>query len=412
MSQPSSPSTPSPDDQPAPPRRLISPQERFAEPSPEPEIERVDAETEPENPFDAQISARRRDEMERRHSPPRERARPARARLKREAPRRTAPSASDPAFDSASDPAREQRMSEQRARAERGEAEREFARTAREVPPVAPRKRRPMPRWLKRLFALAALIFVGELGFAAFTAPQFNVKSVEIQGIGATPHEPLHALARGLIGQNLLRLDSNIARRGAETLPTVASAEVVRLAQWPPKVALRISERQPLLKVGAGSDWWVVDAGGVPFRRANAEDATLYSVVAPQFAPVVRRALPAKMWGRALALGRALEADNRLAARAKSGENARWQLRRVYFDRDGLASLRLSGATHREMLVRLGDDAWPAKLVRARQSLAYFERSGRRASELDLVSLERPVWKQKAPQLVVHNQSLAAENAG
>lgn len=188
------------------------------------------------------------------------------------------------------------------------------------------------------------------------------------------------------------------------------------MAQWPPTVALEIRERTPFLQVGAGQDWWVVDALGVPFRRPNPQnsaDAALYRVVAPQFEPRLREALNPKIWARARALQSALEADNRLAAAPKSGDGARfWQLRRIYFDQDGLASLRLSRAPHRELLVRLGDDSFPEKLALARQSLAYFERTLRRASELDLVSLQRPVWTPIAPPKLVENGAITATDAG
>lgn len=393
------PSPPSPHDndpeKDSAPRRLISPQERFAAPASEAETE-VSAEA--ENPFEAQISARRRDEMERRHLPPRERARQERARLKLEqnyrepdrAPRRGAVPSSVP--------------HEQRARAER-----DFAQVARHVAPLAPPKRRRVPRWLKRLAALVTLIFVAQLGFAAFTAPQFNVEAVEIRGILATPPDELRPLARQLVGQNLLRLKFQAVEKAARALPTIADAHVVRLAHWPPKVALQISERQPVLKVGAGQNWWVVDPKGVPFRRSDSGDRELYSVVAPQFEPQLLHALDAKTWARARALESAIEGDNRLASASQKGEKAPfWQLRRIYFDKDGLASLRLAFSPHREMLVRLGDDAFAAKLARARVSLAYFERTGRRASELDLVSLERPVWTQRIVQSAVKPETGAS----
>lgn len=436
MPQHPSPHSPPPDDENGPARRLISPQERFAEPVARPAV-RAQTETsavpmEAENPFDAQISARRRDELERRHLPPGERARQERARLRLEAVTRESANREslrresanrEAANREAANPENSRHESTVRRRGatsaaheQRARAERQFAQTAREVAPVALPKRRGAPKWLKRVLALVALILVAQLGFMALTAPQFGVHSVDIQGIESTPHDELRLLARRLIGQNLLRLKGAEVERAARLLPTVADARVIRLAHWPPKAALRISERVPVLQVGAGQNWWVVDRKGVPFRRAAEADAALYSVVAPQFTPQVREPLPAKIWARALVLQAALEADNRLAVATKAraeatneGDEARfWQLRRIYFDRDGLASLRLSRAPHRELLVRLGDEGYAEKLVRARQSLAYFECTGRQASELDLVSLERPVWT----QLIVQTSVKSASDAG
>ncbi len=397
MSQFPAPHFSPPDDQSGAPRRLISPQERFAASETEPP-------TEPENPFEAQISARRRDEMERRHLPPRERARQERARLKLENVSRESSSQNSNVENAPRRRAAPSSSHQQRARAER-----HFTQNARETAPLGVAKRRRVPKWLKRLSGLVALILLGLIGYAAFTAPQFGIASVDIRGIAATPQDELRPLARRLIGQNVLRFQGEEVARAARLLPTVESAQVVRLAQWPPKVALQISERAPVLKVGAGRDWWVVDPKGVPFRRSNPGDAALYRVVAPQFAPELGRPLDPKLWARARALTTAIETDNRFASAATQSENARfWQLRRIYFDRDGLASLRFDRAPHRETLVRLGDDAWPAKLARARQSLAYFERTGRKASELDLVSLERPVWTQR----IVQTTAKPAPDAG
>lgn len=422
MSQPPSPHSPLPDDQGALPRRLISPQERFAPPadsneipiSTESQAPTESVPTEPENPFDAQISARRRDEMERRHTAPGERARQERARLRRENlggenlsrdSSRRAPAVSNQPLSP------DQISHQQRARAERDFAQ--GVRAAAPLAPLAPPRRRRVPRWIKRLFGLVVLLFVGQLVFAMFTAPQFNIESVEIQGIVATPPDQLRPLARALVGQNLLRMKGKSVEIAAELLPTVDHAKVVRLTHWPPKVALQITERHPVLKVGAGQDWWVVDQKGVPFRRPTTEDEALYSVVAPQFSPQLRRPLEPRLWKRALALHGALEADNRLAKIKSQGAGANfWQLRRIYFDRDGLASLRLDFAPHREMLVRIGDDAYAEKLARARQSLAYFERTRRQATELDLVSLQRPVWKQHEVRNLAQNSRKSDLNAG
>ena len=79
-----------------------------------------------------------------------------------------------------------------------------------------------------------------------------------------------------------------------------------------------------------------------------------------------------------------------------------WDLRRIYLDKNGAASLRVGaeGAlkTHAELLIRLGEEDWLAKLKQARLALAYFERTGRKASELDLVSGEHPRWSPQEPQ--------------
>ena len=64
-----------------------------------------------------------------------------------------------------------------------------------------------------------------------------------------------------------------------------------------------------------------------------------------------------------------------------------------------MASIRVSGRgalrQHGEMLIRLGESDWTPKLARARVALSYFERTGRNAQELDLVSYTYPTWRAK-----------------
>jgi cell division septal protein FtsQ len=369
---------------PDPPRRLLSPQERFGGP---PEDVPTQPQPEPPAPENPETSMRRDDEMARRHLPPRERFRQERAAKKR-----------------ASIESKRRRGRQTQRHQQRAEIERDFAVAARvEAPKPAPRPRRHVPKVLKRILALVCLLFCLQLGVAAFTAPQFQIQSVVVSGFSVTPREELEALSARLVGQNWLRANRMAVENAARRLPAVASARVVRLPVWPPQVELQVTERVPVLKVGAGNDWWVADVAGVPFRRAVADDEALYSVVAPQFAPQLGQKLEPKLWASAVALNGAISKDNALVP-AKDGQNLPfWQLRRIYFDKHGQAALRLRGlgalAAHNEMLVRLGDDQWSQKLARARVVLEYFERTQRKAQELDLVSLERPVWRPIAAQI-------------
>jgi cell division septal protein FtsQ len=371
-------------------------------------------------------SLRREDEMMRRHLPPHQRRRHERNIKKRQTREESRRIIQESARQDAAQ--YETTSHEQRARLKS-----EFTQQARTEPPkTAAKTRRRLPVWLKRLFCLIGIIFVGLLGFAAFTAPQFEIKSVSITGAEVTPETQLRPLITKLIRQNLLRANRYSVEKAVEALPTVASAHVARLPVWPPRVQLQITERQPVLMAGAGNNWWIIDKTGLPFRRATEEDSYLYQVVAPEFAPRLGKKLDAKVWARAAALNAALQKDNRIASgQDTSGRNldeseetipqgsqgAYWQLRRIYFDKDGLASLRLTGkgalAKHNEMLLRLGDDHWSEKLERARVALGYFERTGRQAVELDLVSLERPVWRPIPAQLAIDSeQESGGESTG
>jgi hypothetical protein len=64
----------------------------------------------------------------------------------------------------------------------------------------------------------------------------------------------------------------------------------------------------------------------------------------------------------------------------------------VYFDKNGFAALRVQGGSQDELLIRLGADRWEEKLQLARVALTFFERSGKRAQSLNLVSYNVPQW--------------------
>jgi hypothetical protein len=90
-------------------------------------------------------------------------------------------------------------------------------------------------------------------------------------------------------------------------------------------------------------------------------------------------------------------------------KGTRWSLRRLYFDKQGFASLRLTGGAHDEMLIQMGSDNWSKKLQRARQALTYFEATGRRAAVLNLISYSMPTWTPHPEQKSANTATNAAE---
>ncbi len=263
------------------------------------------------------------------------------------------------------------------------------------------RKRARMRRFVGRVLLVGVLGLAGWGAVTALTAPQFEVAKVEVSGLRETPSAPVEALAQKLIGKNIFRAPRAQVEAAIAAIPTIKSAHIERAWTWPPHMRATIVERQPILQVGYGTTWWVADAQGVAFRRANRNDSALDRLTSDQFKPQTGKPLPADTWKRARELASALDADNALAAKEKGGANGDkyWSLRRVYLDKDGAAALRLGDSgnlkAHSEMLIRLGEEDWPAKLKQARVALAYFDRTGRQASELDLVSSEHPRWSPK-----------------
>jgi len=242
----------------------------------------------------------------------------------------------------------------------------------------------------------------------ALASPQLSVSSVEISGVSATPDVLVRPISTALLGQNWLRADLAAARSRLAKLPTVEGASVSRAwNHWPPRLSVRIRERQPWLRLGGGADWWVVDKSGVAFRRATRQDRELYAVTSTAFEPEALRAgqpVPPKIWDGVRRLAQALEQS--------SQQGRRWQLRRAYLDRDNMASLRLRGGAQDGLLVRLGDGQWPQKMSRARRALLFFEAAGRRAQSLNLVSFSMPTWTPFQPPPAALNAPAEANSAG
>lgn len=255
------------------------------------------------------------------------------------------------------------------------------------APRVQQKVRAPFWKKVRRAVGVLAVLGLLELGAASLTAKPFRVKSLDVAGCELTDQKQVEELSQPLIGQNWIRANTKNIKSQIEEIPTVKSARVSRTLDWPPRLHVQVEERVAFARVGAGENWWVVDESGTAFRRAEKNDAKLYAVTSPKFAPQIGSALPEKLWRPAVEIADALNAQS-----AQS-----WSLRRIYFDKDGSAALRLAGGFHDETLVRLGSDHWGEKLARARAALAFFEREGKRAAVLNLVSYETPQWTPRGP---------------
>ena len=258
-----------------------------------------------------------------------------------------------------------------------------------------------------RVMAFLLLILLGGASGWALTAPEMQVSGVESSDLKITNEAQIEPVEQQLRGQNWLRADLNSAELQLRRVPTIEKAQVTRSwRQWPPRLQMKIDERAPWFRIGGGATWWIVDEHGVAFRRAEDSDESLIALSATTLDISKLRAgykLEPSIWEGARRLITALDAQ------AEKGEQ--WQLRRVYLDKNGLAALRLQGGEHDEMLIRLGSDRWAQKLVRAREALAFFDKIGRRALALNLVSYSRPTWTPQPDQVPKNDASNDASSA-
>lgn len=235
-------------------------------------------------------------------------------------------------------------------------------------------------RWMG---ALAGVLVIAG-GVAVLSRPEFNVAQVKIEGAHLTSPQILKRAQASITGKNIARVDLGRVEKFLRSQAPVEDVRVSRLAAWPPQVVVSLEERKPFARVGGGDTWLIVDKSGMPFRRANAKDENLQAIHNDVWKPALGVKLPSSSWVKARSFVQLLEEEQRAGRK--------WSLRRVYFDKHDFASLRLSGGKHNETLVQLGNDDWRRKLARARDTFAYFDKTGRRASTLNLITYAVPVY--------------------
>lgn len=113
---------------------------------------------------------------------------------------------------------------------------------------------------------LAAIVLAGGgwYGWKAFAASRFaSLRSIEVKGMVRVPASEIASISGLKAGRALAGLDLDLVRRTLESDPWIADAEVSR--SWPRTVRIRIAERTPVARLGAG-DWVAVDGRILPAR--------------------------------------------------------------------------------------------------------------------------------------------------
>jgi len=364
-----------------PPRRLRSPAERFGTPPPEPE-----ALSAPPEAIDTSPQARPSEVA-------RSSTRYERRRFQREN-RRIALRA----HSSGTGQRRAGSNAQSNTPSGTGNANSETA-----LPPALLRIQAARKRFWSRFWAIFGALSLTGAGAAALFAPAFNIEAVSISGMRATPPSAVRPLVMRWMGHNIFRVPKASIVCAVEKLPTVASARVEFQAQWPPRLELAIREREPVLRVNDGTSEWVADASGTPFRLASARDNSLPEIAWASPVRAMHR-FDAGQWSDAVRLASAVKAA------PSSALGSGWKLREMRLDAGGDAVLALGNSPDAPpLLVRLGNDAWPEKVARARVALDYFARTGRQPQELNLISLHLPRWTARPVSLATDSNNAHGE---
>jgi cell division protein FtsQ len=250
---------------------------------------------------------------------------------------------------------------------------------------------RRIRRRARRLVVTAGLVAlsVAALGAAglgvhwALTSPRFGVAHVDVVGARQLTPEAVVETAGIAAGENLWRLDARAAVERLLTLPLVKDARVER--RPPDRVVLAVVEREPYALVQAERLHWV-DSEGVDLGVAP-------RAVAPPL-PVISGVDPGALGGPRQAAGPALEAGLALLRLLDGGKSP--LLSRISEIDAGRPEdpvlVLLDG-----MEVRLGHEAWDARLARLSGVLAQLEASNGSVTIIDLRFRDQVVLKPGVP---------------
>jgi cell division protein FtsQ len=99
-------------------------------------------------------------------------------------------------------------------------------------------------RRFRVLIGITAVTVVGCAGWAATDSFVLDLDRVVVEGAMHTAPDDARFASGLRVGEPMLDIDEAAARRGVEVLPWVREATVVR--QWPGRVRIRLTEREPV----------------------------------------------------------------------------------------------------------------------------------------------------------------------
>ena len=185
-----------------------------------------------------------------------------------------------------------------------------------------------LPGWRLVLSVLAAGALSAAAVWALFFSTLLSVTDIRVDGAARLTPAHVKRVAAVPIGEPLARLDlDGIAARVA-AVPAVRTVSVER--HWPHTLAITVTERVPLVLVGAGHGRRGVDASGTTFRLARGEQQALPRLIvdrnaAPGLLSEAARviaALPMKLAGRVEEVHAAT--PDSITLYLRSGEEVRW----------------------------------------------------------------------------------------
>ncbi|HEY9441191.1 MAG TPA: FtsQ-type POTRA domain-containing protein [Streptomyces sp.] len=115
--------------------------------------------------------------------------------------------------------------------------------------------------------SVAALLAAGAI-WLLYGSPWLRVEEVGTTGTDVLTVSEVEAAAAVPVGSPLISVDTEaVAKRLRQKLPRIDSVDVVR--SWPHGIALKVTERKPVLLVKKGAKFIEMDAKGVRFATVD-----------------------------------------------------------------------------------------------------------------------------------------------
>lgn len=119
------------------------------------------------------------------------------------------------------------------------------------------------PGWRLTLASFVLLVAV----LLVLVSPLFGVREIVVEGTRVLSATQVRELARVRPGQSIVLLDEARIRERLLLHPRILRAEVKR--EWPARVIIRVTEREAVALLPAGSIFLALDQAGIPFGLAD-----------------------------------------------------------------------------------------------------------------------------------------------
>ncbi|KUO13318.1 cell division protein FtsQ/DivIB [Streptomyces sp. DSM 15324] len=135
-------------------------------------------------------------------------------------------------------------------------------------PPLVRRLGGPRRFRMMIIIGLAVLLLGGGTVWVLYGSPWTRVERVAVSGTDVLTPDQVREAAAVPVGSALVSVDTGaIAARLRARLPRIGTVDVVR--SWPHGIGLKVTERQPVLLIGKGSNFVEVDDKGVRFATIS-----------------------------------------------------------------------------------------------------------------------------------------------